>query len=123
MPEYPDSLRVVSALMERPEDEEDFVYDRFIPFDGATVHLHHTNDGPVVRFVIPMMVADDKAWRNLAYDVATMLLSETTNNDACDVTVRERSAHFSSHPEFNYLDLKDDLGWVVVDAYISDYLT
>jgi hypothetical protein len=59
--------------------------------------------------------------RTFAYDLMTMAFSEFTNNDACDVTVRERSAHLSSHD-----DLPEHVrngNYVVVDVRIDDYLS
>ena len=109
--------------------ETGYVYDHYVELGGFTTHLHkeETSNGEVstiVRIVAPMMKMDSLPnLRDLVYELATMLLSETTNNDACDVVVRERSAHFHTHEDLIYLNLKDDLSVVVVDAYVEDYLT
>ena len=51
--------------------------------------------------------------KELAYELVTTLLSETTNNDACEVVVREKSAHHENLP----------FGAIVIDATVEDELT
>ena len=110
-------------LLSEENDEDGLIYDRVVEVEDLRIHVHHTNDGPIFRIVAPMASLDGPAIRNLAYDLATESLSDTTNNDACDVTVRERSAHFASHEDLRYLDVPDDLSVVVVEAWVGDYLT
>lgn len=60
--------------------------------------------------------------REFAYDLLATLLSETTNNDACDVVIRERSAHLDAHPDLDGFH-GEVFGTVVIDAVILDELS
>lgn len=73
-----------------------------------------------IRAIVPMEVVEDGLFQFVA-NVLTTLLSETTNNDACDVTVRERSAHLDSHTDLD--GFHDDLMHVIYDAKVEDWLT
>jgi hypothetical protein len=77
---------------------------------------------PYVALQLVAPINDDVATRlrNIAYDVATCLLSETTNSDACDVIVRERSGHLNLHDDLTDIPSDD---YVVVDAAVTDYLS
>ena len=75
-----------------------------------------------VRKVKLIARSDREGLRELAYDLVTTCLSETTNNDACDVSIRERSAHFSFHDDLNSYAVSD-LTSVVIDAEVLDELS
>jgi|SRR5215471_2972718 len=78
-----------------------------------------------IRVVCPFSLSDSHDYapnaRHLAYEIATTILPETTNNDACDVTIRERSSHLHSHADL--LSYPDDHSVIIIDAHINDYLT
>jgi len=79
-------------------------------------------DKPCVdlRFVAPLTHPQVNELRELAYRLAFSLCSETSNNDACDITVRERSAHLHLHDDIGDYGSDD---WIVVDATVDDYLS
>lgn len=107
------------------DDDRGVDYSVEVQVDDAVVRVKATNDEDIVAVVYPMADATHKPedYRNLAYEVATSLLSENTNNDGCDVWVRERSAHLSSHEDLSWLNLPDDFTRVVVTAWVEDWMT
>jgi hypothetical protein len=77
-----------------------------------------------IRLIAPINHDQAENLRNIGYDLATEYLSETTNNDACDVTVRERSAHLDFHADLSELyDSRNPLGPIVVDVIVEDSLS
>jgi hypothetical protein len=116
------SMDIFEAL---PSNDEDWLYDQLVTIaPDTTAHLHHTNDGPILRLIAPMSQHDEGGdLLKLAYDTITLILSETTNNDACDVTVREISAHLAYHDELAYLNLPDDFSVFITEAFVSDYMS
>lgn len=108
-----DALAFMNATLEVPHNQH-------ITFKHDNIHVTiNVHDGAIreLRLVAPIDI--DYNLRQLAYDLITTLLSETTNNDACDVTIRERSAHLGYHD-----DIPQDLDDVVViDAKIEDELS
>jgi len=76
-------------------------------------------DAPVnLRLLVPLEFGADM---QLPFDVATLLLSETTHNDACDITVRVRAAHFNLHADIS--DDTDETKFAVYDVIITDYMS
>ena len=96
-------------------------------FAGVRYYLREADEGcEWLRLVFPMNgdVVDAGHEGSFTQAVLESLFSETTNNDACDVKVRVRSAHFDTHPDIPRFVKEDNFGmWVVVDAEILDYLS
>lgn len=60
----------------------------------------------------------------LAFDIVCTALSDLTNNDACDICLRIRTAHFSSHPDIPAVhDNRHPGELAVIDAFVLDSLT
>lgn len=98
-------------------------------FEHQGVRVYVDNTYAVIRRIRLISKMDNAEikpdeLRNLGYDLATTLLSETTNNDACDVIVRERTAHFSYHDDIpNYVKNSQFGEYIVVDVTIEDELS
>lgn len=86
---------------------------------------------PSLRIRVPLNPTDpDESWlpyaaRDIAEEAVTMLLSECTNNDACDVVIRQRSAHLHLHEDLEgwYGGEEDEIDYLIVDAEVLDYLS
>jgi hypothetical protein len=92
--------------------------------NGIRVMRLGSNDECHIRLIAPIDHPEADRLRTIAYDTATSYLSETTNNDACDIVVRERSAHFDLHEDLKWLhDPEHPLHAIVVDAIVKDSLT
>jgi hypothetical protein len=81
-----------------------------------------------VRFVVPMSLGDsyvnfDYDILAFAYGIVSTMFSETTNDDACDVTIRERSAHFDLHEDLKELHDLPFATVVILDVSIVDALS
>jgi hypothetical protein len=88
--------------------------NREFKLDGIRV-IAWSEDGAIRRICLqsPPDNPHNDELRELAYELVTTLLSETTNNDACEVVVREKSAHHENLP----------FGAIVIDATVEDELT
>jgi hypothetical protein len=90
-------------------------------FDYQGIHVELTEPDHTTRieyvlrarFVCPLDHPESPTMYQLAKDYVEMYLSETTNNDACHVTIDERSAHHEAGDAFR----------VEVIVTILDYLT
>lgn len=96
-------------------------------FDGwitPTIRLIVPRDVSGIRYLRVVTRSSDHTHlcREFAYDLLTTLLSETTNNDACDVVIRERSAHLDAHPDLDGFH-GEVFGTVIIDAVIMDELS
>jgi hypothetical protein len=95
--------------------------------NGITIKkLTNMEDEFKLRLIVPMELLDnDDNHRSvffLAYDLISTMLSETTNNDQCRITLTETSAHFDVHDLREYAELPF-ASVVVIDAEINDYLS
>jgi len=97
-------------------DECDFTHESGI---RIRCQFRHGLDNPPLIFqvAVPIGVEDPMS---LVYDLCYSLISETGNNDTCDLLIRERSAHFGFHPDLN---VDDEDEYVIYDAIVLDYLS
>lgn len=120
MPVY-SQLNLVDAILGRLDDDAEGM-DHF-PWQDLQVTVW-AQGGAIrkIRLVCDLGNNHENLLRDLAYEVVTTLLSETTNNDACDVVVRERSGHLKDHGDLVQAGLSVN-PWLIVDAEIMDEYT
>lgn len=114
-----DLVDAIIASMKANADDFDLLYD------GTRVAGYaHAETAPYMHLRLIAPHRDAEPLIPIAGLAVEMLFSELTNNDACDITVRVRSAHLDDHD-----DLPDDVRnsdfatYVVIDADVLDYLT
>lgn len=125
MPNTPyGTLEMVNAALvqaQKPDGSYTFQYkDLAVAVNVANHTIRH------VRLIAPMSSPHIDLLRGLSYELVTTLLSETTNNDACDVTVRERSGHLNDHEDLPAHVRRGHQrrdAHVVVDAKVEDELS
>jgi hypothetical protein len=112
------NLDFIDAILEMKDEAND---EAIAIVNDVTVYIianenHETDD---LRFILAKNHPLVDSFLQIAYDVACTIFSETTNDDACDVIVRERSAHFQHHPDLR--DAPNDV--VVYDVEILDSMS
>ena len=119
-----DDLDIIERIMEAQHFERgnSYVPEGEFAMGDIRVKFHWvdgTDEMPWLRFVLPM--PDNSAYaRDLIYRVITGWVSEQTNNDACDISVREISAHH----HLSDADARDvDEGYVALIASVEDWLS
>lgn len=125
-----DATHLIQTVLDNLDDTTDsgkvrqeFTRKRVCDMDYNNFHIVVYTDfhkAPYVdlRIVAPLTHPQVSELRDLAYEVATCVLSESTNHDACDVTVRERSAHIHLHDDIGF-----DGNYIVIDVEVNDYLS
>lgn len=98
-------------------------FDRWVTPDIRLIVPERGGERDYLRLVVrPPAMTGAFNPRDFAYDLLTTILSETTNNDACDVVIRERSAHLDAHPDLDGFH-GEVFGTIIIDAVILDELS
>jgi hypothetical protein len=118
------ALKLVEAIMGEWDWDEPHV---ILEVEGLTVHaswVDGTDEDPLTLTLDVhngLEMADSSAYRNLAYDTVSMWYSEATNDDACDIEVREVSAHLDTNPLTAHISVTDQA--IVIIARVHDAMS